>query len=363
MNNIGIGKVYLIVLLSLLFNFSDVKAQDLSIKIDSVLNEKFQPDGPGAAFLVSENGKIVYEKAFGYANLELGQKMTSDHVFQIGSITKQFTAIAILMLEEQGKLKLDDELTKFIPDYPVNGQRITIHHLLNHTSGIKSYTNLRKIYSIDKNDMTPKELVDFFKNEPMNFSPGEAYKYNNSGYVLLGYIIEQISGVSYEEFIENEIFKHLGMNNSYYANRREIIKKRASGYHKKETFQNARYISHTLSYSAGALMSTVDDLNLWQQALLSGKVISRESLAKAFTNYPLNDGDLSNYGYGWNIKTIKNTPSYEHGGFIFGFKSMGVYLPEYGIYVIGLSNCDCNSPTKIVRQIAEMYLKDLESGS
>ncbi|RBW57548.1 serine hydrolase [Tenacibaculum sp. E3R01] len=360
MKRTSLPKYLLAIISFILLNFQTISyAQNLESTIDSILQKKYPTNAPGATFLVSKNGKIIYNKAFGLANLELNVPMRPNHVFEIGSITKQFTAISILMLVEQGKIKLNDDITKYIPDYPTRQKKITIHHLLNHTSGIKSYTSLKKLYSIDKNDISPEELINLFKNEPMDFNPGEYYKYNNSGYVILGYIIEKVSGLTYEEFVTKNIFKRLGMKNSTYGNHRTIIKNRASGYHLKQNYQNSRFVSYTLSYSAGALLSSVNDLNIWQHALTENKLLKKETIKKAFINYSLTNGKKTNYGYGWNIKTLGNKTSYEHGGFIFGFKSMGVYLPELGIYVIGLNNCDCNSPTKVTRKIAEIALKHL----
>ncbi|MBG7631507.1 MAG: beta-lactamase family protein, partial [Bacteroidetes bacterium] len=196
-------KYLLIVITVLALNSQSTSyAQNLESKIDSLLQEKYHPNTPGATFLISRNGNIIYKKAFGLANLELNVPMEADNVFEIGSMTKQFTAISILMLMEKGKLNLDDEITKFIPDYPTNEHKITIHHLLTHTSGIKSYTSMKKLNKISKQDLTPLELIDFFKNEPIDFVPGEKFKYNNSGYVILGYIIEKVTGQPYANFVE-----------------------------------------------------------------------------------------------------------------------------------------------------------------
>ena len=276
-------------------------AQNLESKIDSLLLEKYHPNAPGATFLISRNGNIIYKKAFGLANLELNVPMESDNVFEIGSMTKQFTAISILMLMEKGKLNLDDEITKFIPDYPTNGYKITIHHLLSHTSGIKSYTSMKKLNNISKQDLTPLELIDFFKNEPIDFVPGEKFKYNNSGYVILGYIIEKVTGQSYANFVEEQIFKKLKMTASQYASNSDVIHNRASGYQDNEGYINTREISFTLTYSAGSLMSSVNDMFTWQEAIKNNLLICKETTEKAFTNFTLNNGEPINYGYGWNI--------------------------------------------------------------
>ena len=347
-------KYLLLVITVLSLNFqSRVYAQNLT-EIDSLLQEKYPDNAPGATFLISKNGSVIYKKAFGFANLELNAPMKTNNVFKIGSLTKQFTAISILMLMEKGKLNLDDEITKFIPDYPTNGNKITIHHLLTHTSGIKDYTKVKGLNAIAQKDLTPLELIDFSKNEPIDFVPGEKYKYNNSGYVILGYIIEKVTGQPYADFIEERIFKKLEMTTSQYASQREVIQNRASGYQKKDSYINRMDFSLTLAYSAGGLMSTVDDMFKWQEAIKNNILVSKETTEKAFTNYTLNNGEHTNYGYGWHIKTINNNQIFEHGGSLWGFKSMGVYLPDLDIYVIGLTNCLCNSPTKVTREIAKL---------
>ncbi len=347
-----------VVSIVLLFNSqSTVCAQKSESQIDSLLNAKYPDNETGGVFLISRKGKIIYKKAFGLANLELNVPMQTDNVFEIGSMTKQFTAISILILMEKGQLNLDDEVTKIIPTYPANGHKIKIHHLLTHTSGIKDFTTMKGLNDISKKDLTPTELIDFFKNEPMDFAPGERFKYNNSGYAILGYIIESITGRSYAEFVEVEIFRKLGMTDSQYASHSKVIQNRASGYQKKGGFINSRYISFTLPYASGSLMSTVHDMFKWQEAIKNNSLISKETTDKAFTNYTLNNGENINYGYGWHIKSIDGVPVREHGGSIFGFKSMGVYIPESDIYVIGLTNCDCNSPTEITRKIAELVLR------
>lgn len=333
-------------------------AQTLETQIDSVLTTVFKESyEPGAVFLVAKNGEPIYRKAFGKANIELDVNMKPENVFQIGSMTKQFTAIAIMMLEEEGKLQVNDAISNYIPNYP-NGNNITIHHLLTHTSGIKDFTKMKSIMSIAKTDLTPIELVDFFKDEPVDFLPGEQFDYNNSGYVVLGYIIEIVSGVTYEDIIEKNIFEKLGMNNSRYASDRDIVKDRAYGYHNRGEFTNKMYVSLSIPYASGALMSTVDDMLKWQKAINNNSLITEASLKKVFTNYTLNNGEQINYGYGWHLKDIDGITTREHGGSVFGFKSMGVYVPNLNIYVIGFSNCDCNSPTKVTRDIATFVINE-----
>ena len=231
-------------------------------KIDALLSEAFPADSPGVAVLVSVNGKILYDKAFGFADMELNVPMTTGNVFRIGSITKQFTASAILQLVEQEKISLQDDITKYLPDYPTHGHTITVEHLLTHTSGIQSYTSMSDFMEKQiRIDMTPEEVIDIFDNEPMNFAPGEQFRYNNSGYFLLGYIIEKVTGMSYQKYVEENLFKPLGLASSYYGSPSLIIKNRARGYEKKgDTLVNAAYLSMTLPYAAGSLLSTTTSI-------------------------------------------------------------------------------------------------------
>ncbi|PIF47177.1 CubicO group peptidase (beta-lactamase class C family) [Chryseobacterium sp. 52] len=354
-------KNILLPLIFLLLSFNTIAAQAYEKKIDSLILTGFgNKNEPGSAFLVSKKGKIIYRKAFGKANLELDVNTTPENVFQIGSMTKQFTAVAVLMLEQQGKLNVNDPISKYIKDYP-SGDKITIHHLLTHTSGIKDFTKMKALSTIAQKEMKPEMMVDFFKNEPVDFAPGEKFEYNNSGYVVLGYIIELVSGQTYEDFIKKNIFEKVGMTHSYYATDRQLIPKRAYGYHQKEYgFVNKTVISFSIPFSSGSLMSTVDDMLKWQQALNQNTLLNPAETKKAFQKYKLNNGEEFTYGYGWHLKDINGIPEREHGGSVFGFKSMGVYIPSEDIYVIGFSNCDCHSPTEITRNIAKITLQSVK---
>ncbi len=339
------------------FCFSCVVGQTLEQQVDAYLKQEYKADEPGVSFLIAKDGKPIYQNAFGLADLELNVPMTSKNVFEIGSITKQFTAVAILMLEEQGKLKVEDDITKYIPDYPTAGKKITIHQLLNHTSGIKSYTDMANFLKLARTDMTPKEIIDVFKNEPMDFEPGEQFRYNNSGYILLGYIIEVASGQSFADFIENNIFKKLGMTASSYGSMKNIVPNRASGYSKTETgYANADYLSLTLPYAAGSIMSTTEDLLKWQNALNNNMIIKKTSYEKAIHGSTLNNGDHIEYGYGLSEADLNGSPSIQHGGGIFGYTTMGIYLPEEKIFVSGLTNCDCKDITGVTTRIAAMAI-------
>lgn len=339
-----------------LFFVSLVSAQNVTATFDQIFTEKYPENGPGATVLVAKKGTVIYRNAFGKASLENNITMQPEHVFEIGSITKQFTAVSILMLEEEGKLNINDKITKYIPTYP-NGENITIFHLLNHTSGIKSYTDIPDLESFGKTDKTPLEIIEFFQSQSVDFAPGEEWRYNNSGYIVLGHIIEEITDMSYEDFIQQRIFDKLGMKNSYYGSKSRIIKNRASGYQPNEDgFKNATQISMTIPYAAGSLMSCVDDMLLWNNAIHNNTLIKASSKAKAHTNTSLNNGALTNYGYGWQINELNNKRSIEHGGGIFGFVSQGVYIPDEDIYVIVLTNANGNSPQAAAIRLAGMVM-------
>lgn len=311
----------------------------LAKKIDAVMTEVYHPDGPGAAIIVRKDGKTIFRKGYALADLELGVPIEPDMIFRLGSITKQFTAVSILMLAEQGKLGLQDEITKFLPDYPTQGRRITVEHLLTHTSGIQSYTDMAEWLPLWRKDFMLQELIDLFKNKPMQFEPGERWVYNNSGYILLGAIIEKVSGQTYEEFVDTHIFKPLGMKHSCYGSTERVIPRRIPGYQTgKDGFINAPYLSMTQPYAAGSLLSSVDDLAVWSDAVFSGKLIGKEWLDRALTPYKLKNGESTGYGYGWFITNYQGHRIIEHGGGINGFMTYEMTLPEDRIFLAILTN-------------------------
>ncbi len=348
----------LILFFGLLFNVIYAQQKDdeqLVIYFDKILSEQFKTDEPGVTVLVSRNGQIIYKKAFGMANLELSTPMQVDNVFWIASIGKQFTAVAILQLMEQGKLDLQDEITKFIPDYPTQGNIITIEHLLTHTSGIHNFSGMEDPEKKLTTDCTPNEVIDFFKNLPMRFDPGTKWEYSNSGYFLLGYIIEKITGKPYSEYLEEIFFKPLGMTNSLFANNKRIIKNRVGAYSQGDNgFENSRHLNATIIYSAGAIQTTVEDFYKWHQAVHSYKFVKKETLDKAFTRYKLTDGKETDYGYGWKLGYIYESPSIWHGGGIEGFGAMEIYLPKEDVFVAVFSNCDCIYPKDIAARLAAL---------
>jgi CubicO group peptidase (beta-lactamase class C family) len=313
--------------------------KDLGAAINALLAETFKPNEPGAAVIVVKDGQAVFRKGYGMANLELGVPIEPDMIFRIGSVTKQFTAVAVLMLAEQGKLSLSDEITRFLPDYPTQGHKITVEHLLTHTSGVKSYTELPEFGQQMRKDLSLKELIDSFKDKPMDFAPGEGWHYSNSGFVLLGAIIEKASGQTYVDFVEKNIFAPLGMTHSFYDNTQRVIPRRVAGYGKiSDGYVNAYYLSMNLPYAAGSLISSVDDLALWDAALYTEKLVKQESLRRAWTPFKLNNGKSTGYGYGWGISMLEGQRKIAHNGGINGFSCDTLRLPESHVYVAILTN-------------------------
>ena len=318
-----------------------VGADALREQLQAELERAFPANEPGATALVMQDGKVLFRGAAGMANLELGVAMRPEMVLRLGSVTKQFTAVCILMLVEQGKLAFDDEITKFLPDFPVHGQKITIERLLTHTSGVKNYTELPAFWDQQRQDKTLLQLIDMFKQAPPEFAPGERFVYSNSGYVLLGAVIEKVSGQTYAAFVQQHIFAVLGMAHTRYDSTASIIPGRVPGYkHTAQGYDNGDYFSMSLPYAAGSLVSTVDDLAKWDEALYTEKLVSQASLLRAWTTFHLDDGRPTHYGYGWAITDIAGIPMLNHGGGVNGFNSMLVRVPQTHVFAVVLSNRD-----------------------
>lgn len=352
-------KTFATFVLALVASFSStfLHAQDLNSKIDQLLSAQFPADGPGCTAIVAKGDQVLYRKAFGMAHLELDVPMKPEHVFRIGSITKQFTGAAILKLEEAGKLSVQDDITKYLPDYPTQGHKITIEHLLTHTSGIRSYTDMPEFGSVMRTDKSPEEFIAFFKDQPMDFAPGEKWQYNNSGYFLLGVIIEKVSGMPYDKYIEETFFKPLGMSHSHYGHNAPVFKNRVAGYTlSNDGVVNCDLLSMDLPYAAGSLLSNVDNLYTWYRAVMSGKVLSKKSMEKAHTAYKLNDEKATQYGYGWFLGDVQGSPTIEHGGGINGFITASIYLPKEQVFVAVFSNNEGNSPDVAARKIAGLAI-------
>jgi CubicO group peptidase (beta-lactamase class C family) len=302
-------------------------------------------------------------RGYGLADLEFDVPTPDAAIYETGSVTKQFTAAAILQLQEQGKLRLDDELTKYLSDYPTQGHRITIRRLMDHTSGIRGYTELPGFGTIMTRRLPKDSLVALFKDEKFDFAPGEGMVYNNSAYFLLGLIIEKVSGTSYAEYVDKNLFDRAGMPDSRYCDERAVIKRRANGYDMSPNgLLRAGYIDHTYPYSAGSLCSTVGDLVAWTQALHGGRVLSAESYRELITPDTLNDGTRLRYAKGLSVNDISGHRAIHHGGGINGFLSELAYFPDDSLIIAVLINtAGPTQPAAIRTNITELILGKREA--
>lgn len=329
----------------LFFSVTTVRAQDPAARMDQIVAFYAQRQFMGSV-LAARDGEVIFEKSYGSADLEWDVPNTSTTKFRIGSVTKQFTAASILLLEERGKLKTDDLVKKYMPDAPTAWDKITIYHVLTHTSGIPSFTSFPD-YNSTKTVASPVEkTLQRFHDKPLDFQPGEKWSYSNSGYILLGYLIEKISGQSYEKFLQDNIFTPLGMNDSGYDSHAAVIAHRASGYTPRgDTRVNADYIDMTIPFSAGGLYSTTGDLLRWEQGLFGGKVLSADSLKKMTTPF------LHDYACGLGVRVVGVRKVIDHGGGIEGFNTHLAYYPEDKLVIVVLSNLNGAAPAPIASNL------------
>ena len=335
--------------------------QAVAARIDAMVAPYYKARDPGATLIVTKDGKTLLRKAYGMADVANEVPMQPGATMRLGSITKQFTSAAILMLAEEGKLSVSDPINKFLPDYPMHGKNITIEHLLTHTSGIVSYTNKPNFMEQMNKNLSVAQMIDSFKDDPLQFEPGARYAYNNSGYFLLGAIIEKVSGQPYASFVEQRIFTPLGMRHSAYEGQERDLSQRAAGHsQEKGNFEPSASLSMSQPYAAGSLVSTVDDLARWDAAVSSGKLLKAASWAQAFKPYTLTDGKSTNYGYGWAVGKLRGATVIAHGGGINGFSTYALRIPEKNIYVALLSNADGGlaEPSMIAKKAAALALGD-----
>ncbi|MGE5351057.1 MAG: serine hydrolase [Acidobacteriota bacterium] len=331
-------------------------AQDAASKIESLIakyNEYGYFDG---SILVADKDNVVFKKGYGMANIEWSIPNSPDTKFRVGSVTKQFTSMLIMQLVEKGKIKLEGKITDYLPYYRKDtGSKITIHMLLTHTSGIPSYTSLPGFAEkISRMNYKPDDFIKEQCSGDLEFEPGSQIKYNNSGYFILGAIIEHITGKSYEAALKENILEPLGMKNTGYDYSENIIPKRASGYDRRaDGFRNTSFLDMSLPYAAGSLYSTVEDLLIWDKALQTDKLLSPELKKKLFQKY-MKLGDMY-YGYGWMMaKRFNGRDSLEvitHGGSVNGFNASNYMIPEAGQYVVILSNAGRAPLDKMTDQI------------
>ena len=313
---------------------------------------------PGVAVAVVHRGDTLLLDGFGYADLEWSVPTATDAVFEIGSVTKQFTAAAVLQLVEAGKLDLDADFTTYLPDYDTQGKRIPLRRLLDHTSGIKGYTEMPVFGEYMMRDLPRDSLVEKFEAVPLEFEPGTALIYNNSAYFLLGLIIEKVSGEPYEEYVKAHLFEPLGMTRSYYCDETAVVERRAHGYDQgPDGLRLKRYLDHQWPYAAGSLCSTAGDLVRWNQALHGGEVVSAESYLDMTTPDPLVDGTPIRYAMGLGVMDDNGRRLISHGGGINGFLSDGSYYPDEGLIVVVLQNsASQKGPGILGRQLVEAVI-------
>jgi CubicO group peptidase (beta-lactamase class C family) len=304
--------------------------------------------------LVGIDGKIAFEKAYGFADEEWSVPNTLSTKFRIASLTKQFTAACILLLQQRGLLRVNDPISRYLADLPTSWQPITIHQLLTHTSGIPNYPADPQITKLNRTGATPRELIGVVAGKPLEFNPGSGWAYSNTGYVLLGMIIEKVSGMSYWSFLQRDIFQPLEMKNSGYDTATEILKERASGYIIKDgRVVNADFIDMSVPYAAGGIYSTVEDMYRWNEKLMQdGKLLSADSMAQMFTPYPEANYQGQHYGYGVVITQKFGRLLYYHGGGVEGFSSSIQRYPKEKICIIVLSNLGTAKPWEMGDHVA-----------
>lgn len=332
--------------------------------VDFLFERAIKENYPGASVLIAQDGRILYENGYGLANIEKIIAVEPRTTFRIGSVTKQFTAAAILKLEQDGKLSVQDKLSKYIADFP-RGDEVTLHHLLTHTSGIVSFTSDPDFVNKVAGDISTEEMIDWIKSLGYMFSPGESWSYCNSGYFLLGYIVEQVCGNTFDAYMKQTFFEPLDMHHSGVYHKGLDLPDEAIGY----SYENGKpvlAIDWNMDFAGGAgnLYSNVGDLFKWNEAIFSGDLLSSASLTAAFTPATLNNGEQaqamgSGYGYGWSIGNLRGQQIISHGGGLPGFNTALARLPEKNMTVVVLSNCLSNipnlSPGQISQDIMEIY--------
>jgi CubicO group peptidase (beta-lactamase class C family) len=309
--------------------------------LDSLYRLTFPSSDPGAIIIIAQGGRPVFKKAYGMASLENSVMLNTDHKMGIGSISKQFAAVSILLLQQEGKLNIKDDIRKYLPSYNTYGKIITIENILSHTSGIPSYTELNGFDTISNKTLSNYQLVKFFEKQPLLFEPGTNWSYSNSGYVLAGLIVEKISGRPFNDFLQQRIFRPLLMTETSLGSSTFILPGKASEYSgptpkgrmKVETQYNWYW-----AYAAGQIVSTVDDMLKWDEALYNPEFLTTDLLNIAHKSFILKNGEDAHYGTGWAIASFKNKSMVQHGGSIGGYRAQGMRIPEDHLYVLILSN-------------------------
>ena len=314
-------------------------AAELQQKMQQLVAQKAKADQPGFTVLVRKGSDLMLRGGYGMANLETATPMRADSNLRLASQTKQFTALAVLQLVQAGKIKLEHKVGTVLPDYPAPGRDVTIKQLLTHSSGIPNLSRMPEFRENKAKAATLPELLALFSKQPLQFAPGSRFGYSNSNYVLLTAVIEAASKQSYADYLQQHIFQPLGMKNTGYDQATDIVPNRANGYEQTASgFRNADVVSMTRPQGAGGLRSTVDDLNIWDQALYTNKLLPQALLQQSFIKHPGNDGNPLPYGYGWMTADLATFETHEHSGGIEGFSSYIIRIPSQQVYVAVLAN-------------------------
>ena len=342
-----------------------VPGEQPSASVDEFVNAELHAQHiPGVALAVVQDGKIVKAAGYGFSNVELGVATKPESIFQTGSVGKQFTATAVMMLVEEGKVGLDDKISKYFPSAPAAWKGITVRHLLTHTSGVPDYTSEKTGGAIDmRADYTEEELVKKIAGLPLDFPPGEKWSYSNSGYLLLGVLIHHATGEFYGDFLQRRIFQPLQMTSTRIISEADIVPNRSAGYRLvKGELKNQEWVSPSLNTTAdGALYTNVLDLAKWDAALYTEKLLKRSSFDPMWTPVKLNSGKTSPYGFGWRVAEVNGHRLLEHGGAWQGFTMHISRYVDDRLTIIVMTNLDSghSDPAKIAQGVAALYLPAL----
>ena len=343
---------------------SQAQPADLQARADAYVERTWPADGPGGAVIITRGGRTIYARGRGLANVETRTPITPDTVFRMGSITKQFTSSVIMQLVQEGRIRLDDPVSRFLPDYPQPGASATVRQLLNHTSGIQSYTSIPGFMRDDANisrAYTTAEMIALSRDLPAPSRPGEAWSYNNSGYVLLGAIIERVTGKSWHEAVVERIARPLSLSTVRYGVGEDRIPNMARGYTIGDNgVQLARPLHMSVPHAAGALTGNVRDLAAWARALHHGRVVNAQSYAQMIQPAPLTEGRTHPYGFGLQLDDVRGRPAIGHNGGISGFGTTSTYVPGEDLFIAVFTNSDTHeiAPDTIMRRLAAMALGD-----
>jgi CubicO group peptidase (beta-lactamase class C family) len=334
-------------------------ADSLQMQVDKVFALYDKPDSPGCALGLIRDGAFIYRRGYGSANLELGVPITTKTVFDIGSTSKQFTAASIVLLAQQGKLALDDDIRKYVPEMPTYSRPVTIRHLLHHTSGIRDYLTLMSLRGVATEDLTDDEdaLSIITKQKEINFSPGDEHLYSNSGYFLLSVIVKRASGKTLREFARENIFEPLGMHDTHFHDDHTmIVRGRATGYAPKEGGGFQIDMSDFEQTGDGAVMTTVEDLFRWDQNFYRPVVGGQAMVNQLQATGTLSGGKALTYAFGLSVSQYRGLPAVSHGGAWAGYRAELLRFPGENLSVICLCNLGNSNPGMLSRKVAEIYL-------